>query len=64
MYTVEELTRTRGEAAGRPPYDGCMFMAVTPEGSGFLAIPALTVRELREVLIGRHRPHLGPTCRE
>lgn len=40
MYAVEELTRVRGEAAGRPPFTGCMFIAVTAAGSGFRFVSA------------------------
>ena len=35
MYAVEALTQARGEAAGRPPFDGCMFIAATAVDSGF-----------------------------
>ena len=40
LYSVEELTYARGEAAGGPPYDGCMFFATTATESGFRCISA------------------------
>jgi hypothetical protein len=63
MYTVEELTRTRGEAAGRPPYDGCMFMAVTAEGSGFRVVSAwrteASFRTVLETMLGPDLASVG-----
>ncbi len=35
MMSLERLTQVRGEALGRPPFTGCMFIAVTPRGEGF-----------------------------
>ena len=35
MYQLEALTAARGQAAGRPPYAGCMFIAATPIERGF-----------------------------
>jgi hypothetical protein len=35
MYQLEALTQARGEAAGGPPYAGCMFIACVPDGTGF-----------------------------
>lgn len=40
IYRVEELTHARGEAAGGPPYNGCMFFATTPTASGFRCVTA------------------------
>ena len=40
IYSVEELTHARGEAAGGPPYDGCMFFATTPTTTGFRCVTA------------------------
>ena len=40
IYAVDDLTRARGEAAGRPPYSGCMFIATMPTGSGFRCVSA------------------------
>jgi hypothetical protein len=40
MLEVEGLTRARGEAAGRPPYTGCMFLAVTSIASGYRVLSA------------------------
>jgi hypothetical protein len=40
MYELEERTRQRGEALGRPPFVGCMFLAVTPRGSTFHFVSA------------------------
>ena len=40
IYSIEELTRARGEAAGRPPYDGCMFFATVPTEAGFRCVSA------------------------
>lgn len=40
MYALEERTRQRGEALGRPPFVGCMFLAVTPRGSTFHFVSA------------------------
>ena len=40
MYTVEDLTQARGEAAGGPPYVGCMFLAVTALDGGFRFVSA------------------------
>ena len=40
MYTVEALTQARGEAAGGPPFDGCMFIAATAVESGFRFVSA------------------------
>jgi hypothetical protein len=37
LYEVEQRTVARGEALGRPPHPGCMFIAVTPDGDGFHA---------------------------
>lgn len=40
LYEVERLTVVRGEAAGAPPYAGCMFLAVTATDDGFRFVSA------------------------
>ena len=40
MYAVEGLTQARGEAAGRPPFVGCMFIAATASDAGFRFVSA------------------------
>ncbi len=51
MYSVEELTRARGEAMGRPPFSGCMFIAATASDSGFRFVSAWrTEADFRSVL--------------
>jgi hypothetical protein len=40
MYALEERTRLRGEALGRPPFVGCMFLAVTPRDCAFHFVSA------------------------
>lgn len=35
MFAVEKLTQERGQALGRPPFTGCMFIAATADESGF-----------------------------
>lgn len=40
MVAVETRTQERGEALGRPPYAGCMFLAATPRGTGFHFVSA------------------------
>ena len=40
MYHVDALIQERGKAAGRPPYTGCMFIAVTASESGFRFVSA------------------------
>ena len=35
MYALEARTRERGEALGRPPFTGCMFIAATAHDHGF-----------------------------
>jgi hypothetical protein len=51
MYALEERTRQRGEALGRPPFAGCMFLAVTPRGSGFHFVSVWRTEEaFRDVL--------------
>lgn len=35
MMAVEARTQERGQALGRPPYVGCMFLAASPRDSGF-----------------------------
>lgn len=40
MYALEARTRERGEALGRPPFVGCMFLAVTANERGFRFVSA------------------------
>lgn len=40
MYDLEARTRQRGEALGRPPFAGCLFLAVTPRASAFRFVSA------------------------
>ncbi|HSK92004.1 MAG TPA: hypothetical protein VK875_11910 [Euzebyales bacterium] len=40
LSEVERLTVGRGEAAGVPPYGGCMFLAVTSSDDGFRFVSA------------------------
>ena len=40
MMAVEARTQARGQALGRPPYTGCMFLAATPRGTGFHFVSA------------------------
>ncbi|MFD1947013.1 hypothetical protein [Nocardioides aestuarii] len=35
LYEVEQRTTERGEALGRPPYDGLVFLAVSPRDDAF-----------------------------
>lgn len=59
MYEVEERTRQRGEALGRPPYAGCLFIAVTPRGSGFHFVSVWRTEEaFRDVLATMLQPDL------
>lgn len=60
MYTVEALTQARGEAAGRPPFDGCMFIAATAVDSGFRFVSAWrSEAEFRAVLEDMLGPDLA-----
>lgn len=60
MYTVEALTQARGEAAGRPPFVGCMFIAATAVDSGFRFVSAWrTEAEFRAVLEDMLGPDLA-----
>lgn len=45
MYALEERTRQRGEALGRPPFAGCMFIAATPRDSAFHFVSAWRTEE-------------------
>lgn len=57
MYTVERLTQARGEAAGRPPFVGCMFIAATASDAGFRFVSAWrTEADFRAIL----QDMLGP----
>jgi hypothetical protein len=40
VYAVEALTQARGEAAGGPPYAGCMFFAATVADDGMRVVSA------------------------
>lgn len=60
MYTVEELTQARGEAAGGPPYPGLVFLAATPSPSGIRLVSAWrTEAEFRSVLDSMMGPDLA-----
>lgn len=60
MYTVEALTQARGEAAGRPPFVGCMFIAATAVHSGFRFVSAWrSEEEFRAVLDDMLGPDLA-----
>ena len=51
MWAVEQLTQARGEALGRPPYSGMMFLAATPTASGLRLVSAWrTEADFRAVL--------------
>lgn len=45
MYALEERTRERGEALGRPPFAGCMFLAVSLRDSAFHFVSAWRTEE-------------------
>lgn len=57
MYALEERTRKRGEAMGRPPFAGCMFIAVTPRDSAFHFVSAWRAEEAFEAVLDNM---LGP----
>lgn len=60
MYMVEELTQARGEAAGRPPFVGCMFIAATASDAGFRFVSAWRSEpEFRAVLEDMLGPDLA-----
>jgi hypothetical protein len=51
VYAVEGLTSQRGEAAGGPPYTGCMFLAATLEDDRLRIVAAWrTEADFRDVL--------------
>ena len=59
MYALEERTRQRGEALGRPPFVGCMFLAVTPRAASFHFVSAWRSEDaFREVLADMLGPDL------
>lgn len=61
LMRLEAMTSARGEAAGGPPYPGCMFLAVVPDGDGFRFTSVWrTEAHLRAVLDDM----LGPDARE
>lgn len=51
MYALEERTRKHGEALGRPPFAGCMFIAVTPRDSAFHFVSAWRTEEAFEAVL-------------
>ena len=60
MYTVEELTEARGEAAGGPPYPGLVFLAAVQGPSGLRLVSAWrTETEFRSVLDSMLAPDLA-----
>ena len=57
MVEVEERTQARGQALGRPPYDGLIFLAATPNGAGLRLVSAWrTERDFHAA----HDSMLGP----
>jgi hypothetical protein len=51
VYEVEQRNAQRAVELGRAPYDGMLFLAVTPEGDGFRAVTAWrTEGDFRTVL--------------
>jgi len=59
MYELEARTRARGEALGRPPFAGCLFLAATPRGSTVHFVSAWRTEEaFREVLASMLGPDL------
>ena len=60
IYSVEAKTQERGEQAGRPPYPGCMFLAVTAYDGGFRFVSAWrTEADFHTVLETMLTPDLG-----
>ena len=57
MYALEERTRQRGEALGRPPFAGCMFLAVAPRDSAFHFVSAWRTEEAFKAVL---ETMLGP----
>ena len=56
MVAVEARTQKRGQALGRPPFAGCMFLAATARASGFHFVSVwrteATFRAALEEMIG------------
>lgn len=51
VYEAEAKARRRGEERGGPPYDGCLFLAVTRTPVGVTTVSAWrTEREFRRAL--------------
>jgi hypothetical protein len=60
IYQAEDVARRRGEAAGRPPYPGCMFIAITEADDGARSVSAWrTEDDFREVLESTLGPDLA-----
>lgn len=57
MYQVEQLTIARGEAAGAPPFDGCMFIAAAAAEDGFRFVSAWRTQAAFEAVL---EAMLGP----
>ena len=66
MYALEERTRNRGEALGRPPFSGCMFLAVTPRDSAFHFVSAWrseeAFRAVMDTMLGLDLTAVGATA--
>lgn len=51
VYEAEAKARRRGEERGGPPYDGCLFLAVTRTPEGVTTVSAWrTERDFRRTL--------------
>ena len=61
MYQLEEMTQARGKAAGRPPYDGLMFLATVQDGTGFRVASAWRREQDFHAVL---REMLGPDAAE
>lgn len=66
LYALEERTRNRGEALGRPPFSGCMFLAVTPRDSAFHFVSAWrsedAFRAVMDTMLGPDLTAVGATA--
>ena len=66
MFALEERTRNRGEALGRPPFSGCMFLAVTPRDSAFHFVSAWrseeAFRTVMDTMLGPDLTAVGATA--
>ena len=66
MYALEERTTQRGNVLGRPPFAGCMFLAVSPRGSSFHFVSAWrseeAFREVLETMLGPDLTAVGASA--